>query len=426
MNKIIFIFLTICMTSIYAGDSKQIDIEEAITLAKSNNIDLKVAALNLQEKRRGKDTAYNVFYPSISGSGTLSRSNTDPEIYSDNNMLLGYDASFNFTPALFNAITLLKKDYELGEISYAKAVKTLEINIKEIFYNLILLEEQISLLEDNLKTIKNRYELTKINYDAGLVSELELLQIQVSYENFKPEINTINNIYNTTVMNFKNILGVDLNQDIIIDGEINPIVKELNVEEIYQLALDNNHDLKTVYKSEEFLQAQKKTLFSQNFMPVFNISYSQRAMFNDPFEEDLFDTDLYSDDSGSFSVTMLYSFDSLLPNSSARMEIEKVKRSINISRLRGESLLEGLKLQVTNYVSILNNSIKIQEGLGLTVLLAEKSLGKVQQAYAAGTAQLLEVESAENEYKKARLELLKEKFNYNNNLLKLESIICVQ
>ncbi len=145
-------------------------------------------------------------------------------------------------------------------------------------------------------------------------------------------------------------------------------------------------------------------------------------MFNDPFEEDLFDTDLYSDDSGSFSVTMLYSFDSLLPNSSARMEIEKVKRSIKISRLQGESLLDGLKLQVTNYVSILNNSIKIQEGLELTVLLAEKSLGKVQQAYAAGTAQLLEVESAENEYKKARLELLKEKFNYNSNLLKLESI----
>ncbi len=83
-------------------------------------------------------------------------------------------------------------------------------------------------------------------------------------------------------------------------------------------------------------------------------------------------------------------------------------------------------LQLTNHIATINNSVSIQKGLELTVSLAEKSLNKVHQAYKAGTAQLLEVENAQNEYKKARLELLKEKFNYTNTMLDIDSIISEQ
>lgn len=423
----IIILLISTVTSVFA-ETMIIDINTAVTLAKKNNIDLKRAALSLEGKRRDKVTAYNVFYPEIDGSATFAKSNLEPDpvdgyTASDTNLILGYSASFNFTPALFNAITLLKRDYQLGEISYEKVHKSIETNIKEIFYNLILIKEQISLLEDNLSNIENRYDQMKTNYNAGIVSELELLKVQVSYENFKPELNSINNTYNSILLNFKTLLGIDLDQEVFINGVIEPEINTLTVADAIDLALLNNSDLKSINKYTQFFDAQKKSTFSRDFLPLINISYSQSRILNDPFGDNRFKEDNFFDDTGKLSVSILYSLHSLFPNSSARMEQRKIEQSIKDTELQGEALIDGLKLQITNYISVLNNSIKIQEGLKFTVLLAEKSLGQVKQAYDAGTAKLIDVESAENEYKKSRLELLKEKFNYTHNLLNLEAII---
>ncbi|MGL1891062.1 MAG: TolC family protein [Spirochaetaceae bacterium] len=425
MKKVICLLFILQIINIYA-EPIDISLDTALDMATRNNIDIKRAVLELEGKRRGKDTAYNVFFPTISGNTGLSRSNTEPlesTGMTDTNFFAGYTASFSFTPALFNAITLLKRDYELGEITYAKAIKSTETNVKEIFYNLILLKEQISLLEDNLKTIENRYEQMKINYSGGLVSELELLQLQVSFENFKPELNTVNNTYNSILLNFKTLLGIPLDQEISIIGEIEPEINELSAKDAFDLALLNNKDLQAVYKYKEIFEAQKKTKKAQNFLPIINISYSGSTMLNDPFEDDRFDLDNFTDDGGALQFSVVYYFNALFPNSKERMEIEAIDRSIEDTNLQNEALSDGLKLQITNYISILNNSVKIQEGLKLTVLLAKKSLGQVQQAYDAGTTQLIDVESAENEYKKSRLELLKEKFNYANNLIRLEAII---
>lgn len=421
-QKIVLLALMICSISIYANDKLVIDIDTSISMAKENNIDLKRAELTLDGKRRAKATAYNVFYPSVSGFLILNRSNTEPAQGSDTNFLLGYEASLNFTPALFNAITLLKKDYEMGVITYEQAEKKIEKTVKELFYNLIILNEQISLLEDNLKNIKSRYDLTKLNYDAGLVSELELLKVQVSYQNFIPELNNLKNLYNSSTMNFKTILGIDLNKTIELSGQIDPEIKKITFEEAYDLAVMNNDQLKMVYKSSELLNAQKKTVFSQGFLPLLTAKYSSSTLLNDPFGSDRFDTDNFLDDMGELSVSMFYSFDSLFPNSAERLSLEEIDRSITDADLQGKALLDGLKLQITNLIATLNNSLEIQEGLELTVLLAKKSLDSTEQAYKSGTSKLLEVESAQNEYKKARLELLTEKYKYINSLLELEDI----
>lgn len=422
--RYLFIVIIVFFSILSTNAGEVITLESAINLAKENNIELKRAVLQLNGVRKDRDTAYNVFFPKISGYTTISRSNIDPgEPFSNINLSLGYEATFNFTPALFNAITLLKKNYELGEINYNQAVAYLEKDVKEIFYNILLLEEQNKLLENNLTTMKSRYNLTKLNYNAGLVSELELLKVQVSYENFKPELNNFKNMYNTTLISFKNMLGLNLDQNIVLSGEINPEIIILTVDEAFIMAINNNSDLKKIYKSSDFLEAQKKTKFSQNFLPVIALSYSSATNLNDPFGNNRLKVDNFSDDSGKFSFSLLYSFNALFPNSSERIELEKISRSISDIELQSESLINGLRLQITNYISTLNNSMNIQEGLKLTVLLAEKSLGKIEQSYSAGTSTLLEVENAQNEYKKARLELLKEKFNYNSNKLKLEAII---
>lgn len=438
MKKILLLILTVFPLALGYSQAMEIDIDTAIKLVKENNIDLKRATLELTGKQRDVKSAFNVFYPQIGGQAKVKRLNTKPEprrnpltqevVYQADytSLELGYSASFTFTPALFDAITLLKRDYEMGEITYSQTVADLEKQVKVIFYNVILLRENISLLEDNLKTIQARYELTKTNYEAGLVSELDLLQVQVTLENFKPEISNLKVMYNKTLLNFKMFMGLDFDQDITILGEIEPEIQALSYEDALSQAMANSKTLKLLNKSEQVLFAQKSTIFNKNFLPAITFEYSQATGLDDPFGNGIFDKDDYVDDQGNFSIGMAYNFTGLLPMSQERMEIDKIKRQIGDLNYQRQAAVDGIKLQVRSQIDTLNTSLSIQKGLELTVELAKKSLEKVEQAYKAGTVQVLEVEAAENEYKQARLNLLKEKFNYLNTWLELNSIISAE
>lgn len=436
-NKIIVLLIALMgFGPLIAQEALTIDLDKAVSMAKSNNIDFKRAALKLKGDRDDKNSAYNVFIPKLSGTAAISKSNTEPAsvqigdgVYfepSDTNLSVGYKTNFTFTPALFSGISILNRKYELGEITFAQAVVEMENGVKEFFYNIILLREQKALLEDNLKTLQSRYDLTKMNYDAGLVSELELLKVQVSLENFKPELNKVKNGYDAALLNFKTLLGVDLNQEVIIEGEINPEIVKLTIDEAYDLALANNLTLRTVNKSVELFKAQKSAAFSRSFIPMVDFSYNYNRILNDPFGDDRLKEENFLDDTGSFTVALIYSFDSLFPGSKERMEVKGLDRKVLDLNLQRSALVDGLKVQVTNSINSLNNSLKMQKGLELTVDLARKTLEKVEVAYKAGTAQLLEVENAENEYKKARVELLREKFNYTMTSMKLNTIISAQ
>lgn len=425
MKQILTLLLLLMTGFILCADETIVDIEKALILAKENNITLKREIIALENRKISLDTAYNVFYPSVSGMATLAESNTEPEYegVSPTNLLLEYSASFNFTPALFDAVTLLKRDYELGEITYEEVEKQIELNIKKIFYSIIFLEEQINVLEESLATVKARYDLTKLNYDAGLVSELELLQVEVSYKNFLPELHNLKNIYNNTKLNFKNLLGLELDKELILTGDLEIDKVTLSFDGAFERAKRENNNLNLISKSLELLEAQKKAEFSRGFLPIINVQYKSGTILNDALDLDKYEVDNFSDDNGAFSLSLLYSFTPLLPNSPERVKLKKLDRSVMDVELQQREFLDNLKLNITHLLATLNNSIEIQQGLKLTVDLSKRMLEMTENSYKRGTSQLLEVDNANNEYNKARLELLREQINYYNAYIELESLI---
>ena len=68
----------------------------------------------------------------------------------------------------------------------------------------------------------------------------------------------------------------------------------------------------------------------------------------------------------------------------------------------------------------LEKSVKSIEVLKLNIALAERAFKKAEEAYAAGSKELLEVQNSELELKKARLNLLQEEYNYTVGILDLE------
>jgi outer membrane protein TolC len=84
-----------------------------------------------------------------------------------------------------------------------------------------------------------------------------------------------------------------------------------------------------------------------------------------------------------------------------------------------------METEVDSLVQKLEKSRRSVGTLALNVSLAERAYRLSEEAYRAGAKDLLDVQNSELELRKARLEVLKEKFNYLTGLLDLEYAIGV-
>lgn len=97
-----------------------------------------------------------------------------------------------------------------------------------------------------------------------------------------------------------------------------------------------------------------------------------------------------------------------------------MENSIEKTKLGLQQAKEGAELEIQSIVMRLNKSVQSLETLKLNVALAQKVYEMAMEAYNAGNKELLEVENAEIELNKAKLEVIKEKYNYKTGLLDLE------
>ena len=335
----------------------------------------------------------------------------------------GLDFSLNLSYALFKEMKGTKLDYEAGLISYEIALKQLQRDVKKNFYNILVFEENLWLMEQNIEAANSRLEQAKINYSNGLVPELSVLSAQVGYENLKPAFSEMKLGYETMLNGFKMLLGIDLDTNISLEGDIviNPI--ELDTEKLTGYFLGGRLDIKSMNKTVQSLENAKAGLQLQTMTPMlmFGLNFDP-AFQNDPLENNWFKDigDNWSQQSGMFRITLAMSLDSFLPWSKTQVGIKDMEDGITQLKLGIAQANVGAEMEIKTIVMKLNKSMEQLETLILNISLAYEAYRLSQEAYDAGSKELLEVKDAERDLNTAKLEVLKEKYNYITGLLDLE------
>lgn len=419
----------------------EIDENIAIELALENNLTLERQRIAEGNAILDNKSSYNVLYPKLQtttaistfnsdkvASGTRLMNEMDPTsvvMYevdiSETNLSPGFEASMILTPALINGIKLLNKNAELESLKTVNEEKSVIKNTKNAFYTLLLLEEQIEVYEANYKALQNRYSQIEKNFSAGYVDELTLLEVEVALRTLEPQIEKLKQAYKISIMNFNMILGEPLDTPLTLVGDINSRSRGVETEELSYL-VENSGDLKVTKKSIDLLDEQIKLHKNSSFLPVLGLSYSMQTALNDPFNSDSWDKDNFADDMGSFTLFLSMDIGALLPNSSQRVEQKKLENNKRAAELGLKELEKGLNLQLTKHMDNLENSISLQKSLQKALDLAKKKLELTTKAYNQGNKELLEVETAQNEVRKAELELLSEEYNYLVSIFEIEEL----
>lgn len=434
------LFCALCNVSLFAdaGGVTVLTVEDAVAYALDNSRTLQSAVIDLEIKTRAKNNAWNVFIPSVQATGTMSRSNevsgmmdsimkimnpaytpADPTEKDHWTAVGGVSANLNLSLALIDGIRATKANYEAGLLTWDQTVKETELNVRKMFYALLLQQESLLLQTKSLANAQQRVRQAEVNYRNGIIPELSLLQTQVSFENQKPVVLKQAQSLQQQLDMFAFLIGLPSDSIIQLEGKIEPtFVEELKAEDLIAKHMQYRLDLGALEKNIELLNISKSASEKQIYTPALALSYSFQPVVTD-IKENWFDNDNWNDN-GSFSVTLAWNLTNMLPFSSARQKVTDTKAQITQLELTLGTLQLNAEMEIRKLVDSLNQSKSAIEASRQSITLAQKSYDLTVIAYQNGTTELLDLRDAENQLNQAKLGLASEQYNYLSGLLDLE------
>lgn len=416
-------------------------VEDAVSYAITNSKSLKSSEIDLEIKKRAKMYSWNVFLPSLSVSGTMSRSNEysdmmdsiksainpshkplEPAEINHWKAVGNVSAQLNFNLAMIQSMCASKANYEAGLISWEQTSKQTEMNIRKMFYALLLMEENLRIQNELLDSAKARWQQAEINYKNGLVPQLSALNAQVAYENKKPAILELTQSFKQQKDTFAFLLGIPYGREINLVGSIDTRFVKVDADELVQKYAEENLDVKALQKNIELLKISLNASRLSTFTPSLSVSYGFQPVVAQ-IDSDWIDTYI---DNGSFSATVVIDVMKMMPFSANMQSIKDTKQNLAKAELGLSQLLQNTEIQIHTLVDKLNKSEASIKASQMNIKLAQKAYDMTVKAYNSGTQELLDVKDSENSLSQAKLGLLNEKLNYISALLDLENAINVK
>ena len=158
-------------------------LQELIGLALTNNPDLRVAVLNVEQSRAQYRIQRSALLPEIDATGSGTRQRLPADLSGTGHPLTTSDYSLNLGTAsyeldLFGRVRSLKAAALENYFATEEARRSAQIALVAGVGNACLLEhavtEQLAVARQTLAAVQASYELTQRSYKAGVVSELDL------------------------------------------------------------------------------------------------------------------------------------------------------------------------------------------------------------------------------------------------------------
>ncbi|MBO7123094.1 MAG: TolC family protein [Treponema sp.] len=423
-------------------------VEQAVEFAKENSKTLKSAEIDLEMKKRASQYSWNVFLPKVQASFSAART-TELDLTQANSMisianglnqisslisgnpyvpqekisekekyhwaLVGeVSASLSMSLAYISLIRAAKADYECGKITWEQSQKQTFMNIKKLFYGLLLQQESLGVKKATLENARQRAAQAEVNYKNGLIPELRLLNAQVTYENQKPEVESAQQALNQAMDNFVFLIGLPVGTKIQLEGSIEPTYVNVTSDDLLEKYADKSLDYQNLKGAIDSLKLNLSALNLSSYTPALILSYNYQPMKT--FVSD----DSKWNDQGKFAASLVWNLTDMLPFSANRQKAADIKANLRKLELKMEMLVENQKVQVKKAVDTLNQAREQIDSMGRNITLAQRAYDSSARSYRNGATELLDLRDSESQLNQAKLGQLNQKFNYISALMDLE------
>lgn len=416
-KKFIFgLLLATLFSPLFAKQS--LSLEQALQLAKANNLGLASNAIDVAAAKRDVDTSWNLFVPKIEialsnfGSKPVFKAFPFTGAY---NSGLGVNLSVTLTlnPAVKDQMDSYNLGYQIQQVTFAQAQAEVERNVTKLYYYLLMEAENIKVQEMNLELALKQYEQVQTKFESGFASEMEVLSSQLSYEQLKTPIQQAKNQYQSNLLSLKALLGLDLAEELEVSGDIPAMVKELEVSELREY-LQKSYSLTLIDLNMAQLKSSLDSSKKQSLFPSLMIKGSyDMSLWDDKNTVNDFS------DSSSYTVAVSIPLDGFIPNSRTQVGLAKLQDSLDKLSLQRRQALQQLELGVVSKVQNLNMLASQAELAKQSLELTEKLYVMHMIQYESGYVTFLQLQEAQNNLVSAKQNILGLEYQYVSGLIDL-------
>lgn len=436
---IILLTITSSLFEVHAQQAVNLSLGECVTYALENNEQISIAqfekeiadaevrktvSLGLPQANINSGLNYN-FEPAKS---LIDISTFDPTVpvgtEQEVSFAQDYDGNFGlsidqliFDGSYFVGLQAARTFRELSAKDHVKTKIDIVEAVSKAYYNALITQEQLDLLQTNLERLDTLlYETSKM-YEAGFAEKLDVDRIRVNYNNVKVEHSRLSQLQNISVKLLKFQMGMDLNQPVILTEKLEDVEVKVPVIPTSNFDYSQRIEFSQLLTNESLAYLDMKNNKVQ-YLPKLDASFGYGWNTASPESSRLFRGRRWLD-YGTIGISAsIPIFDGFLKSNKIqqnKLQVKQIqsqmsflKKSIDLeieqSQINLTSQLETLDVQKQN-VDLAQDvydvtKIKYQEGVGsnLEVIDADASLKEAQTNYLNS---LFDAITSEIELKKA-------------------------
>lgn len=293
----------------------------------------------------------------------------------------------------YNNIRSAHKQAELAYELSLKQLKREELNlvyeVSLTFYTLLSYFERLNIARLGLSRQQEAWEIAQSKYTAGLIREVEALQMEVDLGEATNNFDMAQFNYISQLSLFKENLGIDLSDSVVVQSDLRYNHVFVDVEEALKMALDNRFELR---ESEIQIEIQKMeirrrkaagmisgdVLLNYNFIGVnkSKLAVPLETAYNNTWQN-------LMDRPGSFGVGLTINIP-ILDWGRNKATVKASEAVLSQYQYQMEGNKVSIERDIRTTIDRLHNSLKRLQLLEKTLEVAEKSFEISRQRYASG------------------------------------------
>lgn len=289
----------------------------------------------------------------------------------------------------------IRSSLKIAQLNYEKSKKGLkreELNlvydVSNSFYNLLSDQKGAEIARTNLERQKEAYDISQNKYKAGLIKEVDALQMEV-------DLAEAQNSYDLALVGlansnngFKHLIGLSLNDSVIINTEYKYNVVIVDPEKAVSLAMQNRLEIREqeIYIEQSKLNV-KREKSNGMIQSAIDVSYGNNGVYEQPLNSSISSSlkNVYNNylNTPNFGIGLTVKIP-ILDFGENRSRVNAAKTYLEQSTLRKTEVERGIEREVRNLVGGLNSNLKRLQLLEKNIAIAEKSFEITRQRYADG------------------------------------------
>lgn len=393
---------------------KVITLEQALEIALSENVSVKVADMEIERTGFARKGTYAALYPSIDLTGSYQRTIKKQAMYMsmgegqepmkiEVGMFNTLNASATAAMPLVNAqlwqsLKLSAMDVELAvEKARSSRLETVT-QVKNAYFAILFAKEAFQVYKDVYENALDNLAETQKKYDAQKASEFELVRAKTTVEQAIPNVYNAESSIILALWQLKAVLGVDLEMNLDVAGCLADYSAQMfyDIHQHDEVSLDANSTMKQLAIQAEMLaQTVKLQKFANIPSLAASFNFSYMSMANDvAFKE--FPWIPYSTAGISLSIP-------IFAGGKRYQAIRQAQNQHKQVQLQVENTEKQLRIAIRQSLNTMEMNMKSYYAAQNAVASAQKAYDIAEASYQVGRSTLIELNDAQLALTQSRL-----------------------